>query len=169
MKNNDISKYVIRDMAKEDWESVSRIYQDGMDTNIATFQATSPTWEEFDTAHTHNCRYVILHERAVIGWVALTPVSKRPVYAGVAEVSIYIDDAYKGKGIGHTLLTYLVEHSEKEGYWTLQSGIFCENLVSVKLHEKCGFRLVGRRERIGKDQFGVWHDLFLMERRSGDC
>ena len=169
MKISGTSKYLIRDMTSKDWESVSRIYQDGMDTNIATFQATSPTWKEFDVAHTQNCRYVILCQDSVIGWAALTPVSKRPVYAGVAEVSIYIDDAFKGMGLGYTLLTYLIEQSEKEGYWTLQSGILCENLISVRLHEKCGFRLVGYREKIGKDRFGVWHDLFLMEKRRGEC
>jgi len=167
MENHDASKYLIRDMTSKDWESVSRIYQNGMDTNIATFQVTSPTWEEFDIAHTPNCRYVILYEGSIIGWVALTPVSKRPVYAGVAEVSVYIDETYQGMGIGYRLLTYLVEESEKEGYWTLQSVILCENSTSIKLHEKCGFRLVGYREKIGKDKFGVWRDSFLMERRSG--
>jgi len=166
MKNCDPSKYLIRDMTASDWKSVSRIYQKAMDTNNATFQVTSPTWEEFDIAHTQNCRYVILHEDIIIGWVALTPVSKRPVYAGVAEVSIYIDDAFKGMGVGYTLLTYLIEKSEQEGYWTLQSGIFPENLASIRLHEKCGFRLVGCREKVGKDQFGVWRDSFFMEKRS---
>ena len=169
MKNLDISKYLIRDMTASDWKSVSHIYQKAMDTNNATFQVTAPTWEEFDIAHTQNCRYVILLDGDIVGWVALTPVSKRPVYAGVAEVSIYIDDAFQGMGIGCTLLTYLIEKSEQEGYWTLQSGILRENLASMRLHEKCGFRLVGCREKIGMDQFGVWRDSFLMEKRSGVC
>ena len=166
MEKNDTPKYLIRAMTCADWESVGRIYQKGMDTNTATFQVACPTWEEFDLSHTHNCRYVILRENIIIGWAALTPVSKRPVYSGVAEVSIYIDEAFKNKGVGRELLTFLIEKSEQEGYWTLQSGIMPENIASIRLHEKCGFRLVGYREKIGKDRFGVWRDNWMMEKRS---
>ena len=158
--------YQIRGMQKEDWKRVSEIYQQGMDTNIATFQTQCPSYEEFDQSHLKKCRFVITDANAVIGWAALTPVSSRCVYRGVAEVSIYIDAAYAGKGIGTQLLTYLAEQSEKEGIWTLQSGIMQDNIASIRLHEKCGFRMVGYRERIGQDRFGKWRNTVLMERRS---
>ena len=166
MTENNNLKYQIRDMKSSDWEVVGRIYQEGMDTNIATFQTDCPTWEEFDASRTKDCRFVILDDEEIIGWATLASVSKRPVYRGVAEVSVYIDAGYQGKGVGYELLKHLAQKSEEAGYWTLQSGIMPENLASVKLHEKCGFRMVGYREKIGKDRFGVWRDNFLMERRS---
>ncbi len=165
MRADNRHLFTIREMANADWESVSRIYQQGIDTNIATFETACPAWEVFDASHVSNCRYVILDGGIVIGWAALSPVSGRCVYGGVAEVSIYIDDASKGNGAGTQLLTHLAEQSEQAGYWTLQAGIMQDNPASIRLHEKCGFRLIGYRERIGQDRFGVWRNIVLMERR----
>lgn len=158
--------YRIREMQQGDWERVSGIYQQGMDTNLATFQTECPTYEEFDQSHMKQCRFVIIDGNSIVGWAALSPVSSRCVYRGVAEVSIYIHDSYKGKKIGTQLLNFLSEQSEKDGIWTLQSGIMADNTASIHLHEKCGFRQVGFRERIGKDRFGQWRNTVLMERRN---
>ena len=155
----------IREMLEADWPSVSRIYQLGMDTNNATFETVCPAWEAFNSSHTMDCRFVALRDDALIAWAALSLVSKRSVYCGVAEVSIYVDDANNGKGVGTFLLNYLIEKSEHAGYWTLQSNIMSGNTASIRLHGKCGFREVGYRERIGKDRFGIWRDTILMERR----
>lgn len=159
-------EYQIRNMQEEDWRKVADIYQAGMDTNMATFQTECPSYQEFDQSHLSDCRYVITDGNSVAGWAALTPVSSRCVYRGVAEVSIYMDPAHKGKGLGTRLLTHLAEQSEQCGYWTLQAGIMQDNEASIRLHEKCGFRLVGFRERIGQDKFGAWRNTVLMERRS---
>ncbi|GLC83307.1 GNAT family N-acetyltransferase [Lacrimispora brassicae] len=158
--------YKIREMQKGDWKQVSEIYQQGMDTNLATFQTKCPTYEEFEQSHMKQCCFVITHGDVIAGWAALTPVSSRCVYRGVAEVSIYIHDTHRGKGAGSQLLNFLSERSEKDGIWTLQSGIMADNKASIRLHEKCGFRQVGFRERIGKDRFGQWRNTVLMERRS---
>ncbi len=158
--------YQIREMQKEDWELVREIYQQGMDTNLATFQTECPTYDEFDQSHMKQCRFVIIDGNTIVGWAALTPVSSRCVYRGVAEVSIYIHSSYRGKMAGTQLLSFLSEQSEKDGIWTLQSGIMADNTASIRLHEKCGFRQVGFRERIGKDRFGQWRNTVLMERRS---
>lgn len=158
--------YQIRNMQPEDWNSASRIYQQGMDTNIATFQTSCPTYEEWDNSHLQNCRLVIVVDGAVAGWAALTSVSSRCVYAGVAEVSIYMDSLYAGKGLGAKLLNELIAQSEQNGIWTLQAGIMEDNAASIRLHEKCGFRMVGFRERIGCDRFGNWRNTVLMEKRS---
>ena len=158
--------YKIRAMQKDDWKPVSEIYQQGMHTNLATFQTECPTYEEFDQSHMRQCRFVITDDDVIIGWAALTPVSSRCVYRGVAEVSIYIHDTYRGKGVGTQLLNFLSDQSEKEDFWTLQSGIMADNKASIRLHEKCGFRQVGFRERIGKDRFGQWRNTVIMERRS---
>ena len=157
----------IRPMTEADWPAVSRIYQLGMDTNLATFQSECPTWEEWNRSHLQPCRLVIADGGAVAGWAALTAVSGRCVYAGVAELSIYIDPVAQGKGVGTKLINALIAESEEQGFWTLQSGIMQDNLASIRLHERCGFRMVGYRERIGKDRFGVWRNTVLMERRSG--
>ena len=156
----------IREKAASDWHDVRRIYQEGMDTNVATFQTTCPPYEEWDSAHMRICRLVIAADSRVIGWCALSPVSSRCVYAGVAEVSIYIDANYRGKGAGVKLLNELIRLSEENDIWMLQSGIMRENTASVRLHEKCGFRMVGYREKIGCDRFGQWRNNFLMEKRS---
>lgn len=158
--------YRIREMQKGDWEQVSKIYQQGMDTNLATFQTECPAYEEFDQTHMKQCRFVIIDGNFIVGWTALSPVSSRCVYRGVAEVSIYIHDSYRSRKIGTQLLNFLSEQSEKDGIWTLQSGIMEDNTASIHLHEKCGFRLVGFRERIGKDRFGQWRNTVLMERRT---
>lgn len=158
--------YPIRQMRETDWDQVKEIYQQGMDTNLATFQTECPSYEEFDQSHLEGCRFVAVDGNTIVGWTALTAVSNRCVYRGVAEVSIYIRDSYKGKQIGTQLLNHLIAKSEEQGIWTLQSGIMEDNLPSIRLHEKCGFRMVGYRERIGKDRYGVWRNTVLMERRS---
>lgn len=157
----------IRPMTAGDWGDVGRIYQEGMDTNLATFQTECPPYEEWDASHIQECRLVAETNGKVMGWAALSPVSSRCVYAGVAEVSVYVDAAVQGMGVGKALLDALNAASEQEGYWTLQSGIFDNNTASIRLHEKCGYRIVGNRERIGKDRNGTWRNTVLMERRNG--
>ncbi|MEH7305110.1 GNAT family N-acetyltransferase [Neobacillus drentensis] len=156
---------LIDNMLEEDWDQVREIYQEGISTGNATFQKESPTWEAWDIGHILECRIVARLDDKVLGWAALSPVSSRCVYAGVAEVSIYVGQSSQGKGIGSKLLNSLIEKSEQNGYWTLQSGIFPENVTSLKLHSRYGFREVGRRERIGQLD-GVWRDTILLERRS---
>jgi len=152
-------------MQPEDWPSVRAIYLQGVATQNATFETDAPEWETWDRGHLNICRFVIRESGNVVAWAALSPVSKRKVYAGVAEVSIYVVESARGKGFGKTLLKTLVESSEKAGIWTLQGGIFPENETSIVLHQLCGFRIVGRRERIG-NRDGTWRDVVLMERRS---
>jgi L-amino acid N-acyltransferase YncA len=147
------------------WEAVKIIYEEGIATGNATFQTSAPAWEEWDTAHLPAARLVAVENDGLLGWAALTPVSGRCVYAGVAEVSVYIGAAARGKGLGKQLLTALVAASEAAGLWTLQAGIFPENTASIAIHEACGFRVLGTRERIGK-MHGVWRDTVLLERRS---
>lgn len=158
--------YIINEMKPIDWQQVSEIYMAGIKTELATFQQDVPTFEEWDKGHSKNCRFVARAGEKLLGWVALSPVSGRCVYAGVAEVSIYIDANHKGKGIGTALLKEVIKRSEEEGYWTLQSGIIKENTASRELHKKCGFREIGYRERVGKMFNGKWHDVVLVERRS---
>lgn len=152
-------------MRPEDWPAVSTIYREGIAAGDATFETEVPPWEQWDRVHLGICRLVARWGSEVVGWAALTPVSGRCVYAGVAEVSVYVDEALRGRGIGVQLLRALVRSSELEGIWTLQAGIFPENEASVRMHERCGFRLVGRRERLGKVN-GRWRDVLLLERRS---
>ncbi len=155
----------IKSITKDNFPEVMEIYIQGLETQIATFQNDTPIWEDWNKGHLDFCRISIFDNNKMLGWTALTPVSSRCVYAGVAEVSIYICKEERGKGIGKILLTELIRRSEENGIWTLQSGIFAENESSIKLHEKCGFRIVGYREKIGKKN-GVWKDNVLMERRS---
>ena len=155
----------IRKLIDKHWGQVKIIYQKGIDTGNATFQTSAPSWEEWDSSHLASCRIIMQEDGNVIGWATLTPVSSRCVYAGVAEVSVYVDPEHSGKGIGLTLLNELVRQSEAEGIWTLQAGIFPENAASLRIHEKAGFRLLGTREKIGK-QNGIWRDTALLERRS---
>lgn len=153
-------------MTPADWPSVSEIYLSGIATGQATFQTTVPSWAAWDGSHLPSCRLVArTADGAIEGWAALSPVSSRPVYAGVAEVSIYVAESARGLGVGRRLLEALVAVSEKDGRWTLQAGIFPENEASIALHVSCGFRVVGRRERIGCHE-GVWRDNLLLERRS---
>lgn len=155
----------IRILEASDWPSVKEIYEQGIATGNATFQTEAPSWQDWDKAHLESCRFVLETDNQIVGWAALSPVSSRCVYAGVAEVSVYVNPALSGKGYGSTLLGALIVESEKLGLWTLQSGIFPENTGSIKMHEKAGFREVGYREKIGKMN-GIWRDTILLERRN---
>jgi phosphinothricin acetyltransferase len=152
-------------MTPEHWPDVKRIYEEGIATGHATFQTGAPTWEEWDGSHLNHSRLVALDEGKLVGWAALTPVSGRCVYAGVAEVSVYIAASARGRGVGKRLLSDLIEESEAKDLWTLQAGIFPENQASLRLHRSLGFRIVGIREKIGKMN-GQWRDTALLERRS---
>lgn len=155
----------ITDLLPEHWPSVKAIYEAGLATGNASFQTAAPNWDEWNAEHLAQCRMVALEGDRVIGWVALSKVSSRWVYAGVAEVSIYIDARYRGQCVGKALLQALIAESEAKGIWTLQAGIFPENIASVRLHEQAGFRQVGVREKIGK-MGDRWRDTVLLERRS---
>ena len=155
----------LQSMLPEHWPSVKKIYEEGIATGNATFQTTAPEWEEWDAAHVKNSRLVAIENNEVLGWAALTTVSGRCVYAGVGEVSVYVAAAARGKGIGKKLLLALIAASEENNFWTLQAGIFPENTGSVKIHEACGFRIIGRREKIGQMNM-IWRDTLLLERRS---
>ena len=156
----------IRELLPDDWPSVREIYAQGIATGQATLETSPPEWEVWDQSHLADLRYVAVSDSGeVAGWAALTPVSGRCVYAGVAEVSIYIAEAFRGQKIGDLLLKHLIIESEGKGYWTLQAGIFPENPASVRLHENNGFRIIGYREKIGKMK-GAWRDVNLLERRS---
>ena len=161
MQNN----VFIRNLLPTDWEQVSAIYKQGIDTGNATFQQTIPTWEEWDKSHFAFCRIIASFNEEIIGWAALSKVSDRCVYGGVAEVSVYVSTLHTGKKIGTNLMQALITESESKGIWTLQAGIFPENTASIKLHENTGFRIVGRREKIGKMN-NTWRDTLLLERRS---
>ena len=152
-------------MTADDWKNVSEIYRQGIETGNATFQQEIPTYTDWENGHLKNCRIVAIKDNEVAGWAALTPVSGRCVYAGVAEVSVYVADKNRGHKIGHKLLEKLIIESENEKLWTLQAGIFPENIASLKIHEALGFRKIGHRERIGQMN-GIWRDIILLERRS---
>lgn len=152
-------------MIPDDWNDVAGIYFEGIQTGNATFQLDKPTYEEWDFAHLKPCRIVAIENNKIVGWAALTPVSGRCVYAGIAEVSIYVSHNYRGQKVGATLLNKLILESEIEKLWTLQAGIFPENIPSIKIHERLGFRKVGYREKIGKMN-GIWRDTLFFERRS---
>nr|WP_321414874.1 N-acetyltransferase family protein [uncultured Allomuricauda sp.] len=156
---------IVRNMMPSDWQEVSSIYLEGIATGFATFETNAPSYEQWDNAHITACRLVAEHDAIIVGWAALSPVSSRCVYGGVAEVSVYISAKSRGKGVGKLLMQRLIDESEKAGFWTIQSGIFPENTGSIKLHEKVGFRYIGKRERVGKIN-GVWKDNLLFERRS---
>jgi phosphinothricin acetyltransferase len=155
----------IQKMTSEDWPAVREIYREGIASGQATFETEPPPWEEWDADHLEECRLVARLDGEVVAWAALSPVSGRCVYAGVAEVSVYVTSSAGGRGIGKALLARLIEESEACGIWTLQAGIFPENEASLRLHRSCGFREVGRRERLGRIG-GAWRDVVLMERRS---
>lgn len=156
----------LTEMLPGHYPQVKEIYELGIATNNATLETKAPAWEEWDSKYMKSCRVVALAEDGTVaGWGALTAVSGRCVYSGVAEDSVYIHPKYKGRGIGKLLLQKLVQESEQEGIWTLQAGILKENAASIKLHEQCGFRIVGLRERLGQ-LHGQWRDVCLMERRS---
>ncbi|WP_031535143.1 MULTISPECIES: GNAT family N-acetyltransferase [unclassified Bacillus (in: firmicutes)] len=152
---------------KEYWEEIATIYRLGIQSRQATFETNVPDWEKWSSSKDLSTSFVLIDEEAnrVIGWAAISKVSNRCVYQGVGEHSVYLHPDYHHKGYGKFLLNKLIEHSESNGYWTLQSGIFPENIASIQLHKSCGFRSVGIREKIGKLD-GEWRDVVLMERRS---
>lgn len=153
-------------MQPADWEAVCAIYREGIATGNATFEQNAPEWAAWNADHLAAPRLVArAADGTVGGWAALAPVSSRCVYGGVAEVSVYVGERARGQGVGRALLQRLVEEAEAAGIWTLQAGIFPENTASVALHERCGFRIVGRRERLGQ-MHGIWRDVLLLERRS---
>jgi phosphinothricin acetyltransferase len=152
-------------MKEQDWPAVSEIYGEGIATGNATFEKSIPDWQKWDASHLRTCRLVARSGHEVLGWAALTPVSGRYVYAGVAEISVYVAKRAQGRQIGTKLLRTLVEASEREGIWTLQAGIFPENIASIELHKRCGFSIVGTRKQLGRMD-GHWRDVTLMERRS---
>ncbi|PWE16468.1 N-acetyltransferase [Marinicauda salina] len=160
----------IREMRETDADAVLAIYAEGVETGHATFESEPPDWNEFDASKMAAPRLVAEDDGAVLGWAVLSPVSDRCVYGGIGEVTVYVSKAARGRGVGKALLEAMVAASEAEGIWTLQAGIFPENESSVRLHERCGFRVVGRRERVGRMGYGPlagrWRDTLLLERRS---
>jgi len=158
-------KLEIRKMCEADWDQVRAIYLEGIATGHATFETGAPSFAQWDQAHLPFARLVAQQDNAIVGWAALSPVSQRCVYGGVAEVSVYVSTSNRGSGVGRKLLDALITESEQNGIWTLQAGIFPENVASLVVHRACGFREVGRRERIGKMN-GAWRDTILLERRS---
>jgi phosphinothricin acetyltransferase len=162
---SEVSGLEISALEPQDWEAVRTIYLEGIATGNATFQTSAPEWEKWDEGHLPHSRLVARENGKVIGWAALSGVSSRCVYAGVAEVSVYVAEKARGRGAGQALLRRLVDESEQHGIWTLQAGIFPENTASVELHRKVGFRIVGRRERLGQ-LADRWRDVLLLELRS---
>ena len=157
--------FMVEKMKEEDWPAVKSIYQEGIATGNATFETEVPDWEKWDKSHLRDCRFVASSADEIVGWVALSPVSTRCVYQGVAELSLYVKSSAREQGIGKALLKAAIEESEQAGIWTLQAGIFPENTASIALCKACGFREVGVREKIGRMN-GRWRDVILMERRS---
>ncbi len=161
-----MSDIAIAGMSASDWDDVRRIYAEGIATGDATMETAPPPWESWDSAHRPDCRLVAREEGGrMLGWAALSRVSERCAYGGVAEVSVYVSKDARGRGVGRRLLEELVRASEEAGIWTLQAGIFPENVASLSIHQHCGFRVVGVREKLGK--LGpAWRDVALLERRS---
>jgi len=155
----------IRGLRPGDWPDVARIWADGIATGNATFETAVPSWAAFDSARLAEHRFVAEEDGRVAGWVAVSPVSARAVYAGVVEHSVYVDPAAQGRGVGRLLLARLIASTEAAGIWTIQSGVFPENEPSLRLHARAGFEVVGPRRRIAKLD-GVWRDTLLLERRS---
>jgi L-amino acid N-acyltransferase YncA len=165
MTDGKVIDLEIRAMRPDDWPRVASIYEAGIATGDATFETVAPPWDSWDDDHLKEPRLVASRAGSVVGWAALSPVSDRCVYQGVAEVSVYVDPAASGQGVGRAVLGALVKASESAGIWTLQTGIFPENTASLALHQGCGFRIVGRREKIGR-MGDRWRDVFFLERRS---
>jgi phosphinothricin acetyltransferase len=153
----------IEEMAAEDWPVCALIYEEGLD--VGTFEESVPSWKEWDATHLSEPRLVAREGDEILGWAALGPVSRRPCYRGVTENSVYVARSARGRGVGRALLEELVRRADEVGVWTIQAGILAGNGASVALHERCGFRIVGTRERIAKKR-GAWRDVVLMERRS---
>lgn len=156
---------MIREMTNQDGNSVLEIYKQGIDTRNATFETEVPLWVDWDNKHLTHSRFVYTENGKVLGWAALSAVSARPSYKGVAEISIYIATDFQGKGIGSQLMEAIIQSSEENGIWTLYSSIFPENTATLKLHEKFGFRIIGVREKIARLD-GKWRNTILLERRS---
>jgi L-amino acid N-acyltransferase YncA len=152
-------------MRDEDWPEVAAIFEEGIATRLATFETAAPSRSEWDASHLATHRLVAEEDGEVVGWAALGPYSERACYRGVAEVSVYVAERARGRGVGRALLEALVAGTERDGIWTLQAGVFPENRASLALHRACGFRVVGVRERIGRLD-GAWRDVVLLERRS---
>ncbi len=152
-------------MAPEDFTRILEIYKMGLDSRNATFETDVPSIEDWDNKHLRHSRLVYVENKEVIGWIALSPVSSRKAYEGVAEISVYVDNKAKGKGIGSQLMYALINSSEEHGIWTLFSSVFSENIATLKLHEKFGFRIIGYREKISCLD-GIWRNTVLLERRS---
>ncbi|WP_277467730.1 MULTISPECIES: GNAT family N-acetyltransferase [unclassified Paenibacillus] len=159
------SKLANQKANERDWDAIKSIYEEGIQTGNATFETNAPSKEQWFSSHNTECSIVCLDDEEVVGWASLSSVSSRCVYAGVGEDSIYVTASARGKGIGHLLLGKLVEKSEENGFWTIQTGIFPENMMSISLHAKHGFREIGLRKKVGKMN-GVWRDVLFMERRS---
>jgi len=153
-------------METSDWPDVRRIYEEGIATGRATFETAAPEWEAWDGSHRRECRFVARRAGRVVGWIALSAVSRRHVYRGVAEVSVYVAEEARGSGVGRALFERLIPETEAAGIWTVQAGVQAENEASLALHEAVGFRRVGVREAFGQDAAGVWRDVVLLERRS---
>ena len=160
-----VVKMIIKTLEKKHFPAVSKIYSKGLSTGIASFETDTPTWEQWNEKFLITCRFIAEVDAEIVAWCALSSVSKRKVYKGVAEDTIYVASAHNGKGYGQILLNHLVLKSEEAGIWTLQAGIFTENKASIKLDENCGFRILGVREKIAQRD-GKWFDNVLMERRS---
>lgn len=156
----------IEKLEERHWEQVREIYIQGIETEVSTFNTEAPTFYEWDNSHIKDMRLVDTDGDKVLGWVALSQTSSRYCYRGVAEVSIYIREGYKGRGVGKLLLNSIIQLSEENGFWTLQSLVITENRGSIALHKSCGFRELGVREKIGKMNNKVWLDVAIMERRS---
>ena len=156
---------LVEPMSPGDWPAVRQIYLEGIATGQATFETEAPDWEQWNATHLEVARLVVRDAHDVLGWAALSRVSQRQAYAGVAEVSVYVSVNSRGRGVGRLLLDHLIEEAERHGVWTLQAVVFPENAATINLHKRCGFREVGRRERISKLN-GVWRDTVLLERRS---
>jgi L-amino acid N-acyltransferase YncA len=154
----------IRAMQPDDWPAVREIYEQGIATKQATFETATPSWEEWDAGHLVDLRLIAEEDGEVVGWAALSPVSRRACYAGVAEESVYVAEAARGRGVGSALLARLLADADEAGFWTIQTSIFPENTASIALHTRCGFRVVGTRERIARLD-GTWRDTVLLERR----
>ena len=156
----------IAPLLPEHADAVLRIYRAGIDGGDATFETVVPSWAEFDAARLPEHRFVAIEDGEVEGWVVASPTSSRCVYAGVVEVSVYVDPRAQGRGVGRRLLEHFVTATEAAGIWTLQAGVFPENVASLRLHTSVGFREVGVHERLGQAADGRWRDVVLLERRS---
>ena len=161
-----MSEVIIRNMLETDFDQMMKIYEQSLEKGDVTFQTEKPTYDEWDNGHIKECRYVAEVNKNVVGYTMIAPTSKREAYKGVVELSIFVDKEVIHQGIGFKLLNHLVKETEQKGYWTLYSAIFSVNIASIELHKKCGFRVIGYREKIAKDIFGNWADTTIMERRS---